>query len=257
MIRFRELRKLALLAVSIWAITPLATAETREEPARILPLKAGGRLSLENIDGDVTIEGWNRREVSIQAVKRADGDALDQIKVRVDATESRIEIETEYLESRGGFMGFQTADGSVDYTIKAPSDAILEEIELVNGDVTVRGIAGRVMLNTVNGAITAVGLADDAEIETVNGAIDASFDQLGAGQSVELTTVNGAVMIRIPPQASAAVAAETINGAISSEFDLTVEKGEWIGSSLEGRIGSGDARIELETVNGRIEIKKR
>jgi DUF4097 and DUF4098 domain-containing protein YvlB len=69
--------------------------------------------------------------------------------------------------------------------------------------------------------------------------------------------VNGAILLRIPAKANAQVDAETLNGKISSDFGLTVEKGEWIGSSMEGLVGSGGARITVETVNGNIDIKKR
>ena len=44
---------------------------------------------------------------------------------------------------------------------------------------------------------------------------------------------------------------------LTGDADLTMEKGQWVGSSMEGLLGSGGARITLETVNGNIDIKKR
>ncbi len=255
--RSLDLRTLVLVAFSALLVGTLAVAETRNEPTRTFPLKAGGRLSLENINGDVTIEGWQRDEVSVSAVKRGDGDELDQIKIVIQATADRVHIETEYRESKQGFLNFQNSSGSIDYAIKAPSGAILEDIELVNGNLTITGIAGRVTLNIVNGVITATGLAGDAEIEAVNGELDVTFEKMSGAQSVDLGSVNGSILIRIPASANADVKAETINGDISTEFGLSVEEGRWVGSSLEARIGSGGAQIELENVNGNIEIKKR
>jgi DUF4097 and DUF4098 domain-containing protein YvlB len=141
--------------------------------------------------------------------------------------------------------------------IKAPSDAILEDIELVNGNLKVTGITGYLSLGTVNGSITTAGMAGNAWIETVNGNLDLSFDKMGGGQTVDLESVNGSIVLRIPAKANAQVDAETLNGNISSEFGLTVEKGQWIGRSMEGLVGSGGARITIETVNGSIDIKKR
>jgi len=285
MIQFSELRNWTLIAFSSLLVGTLAIADSKDATPRTLPLKSNGQLSLENIAGDVTIEGWKRNEVSINAVKHGKTGSLDQIKILVEATEDRIDISTEYLEarteylqaraeqleaqgdyldSRADYMDAQadhlkslTGFGSIDYTIKVPSGASLDGIELVNGNLTVTGITGRVVLNTVNGAVIATGLANDAEIETVNGKLDVSFDKMGAGQSVDLATVNGAIVLRVPPKASAEVDAETINGDISSEFDLHVEKGQWIGSSMSGQLGSGGASIALETVNGSIDVKKR
>jgi len=170
---------------------------------------------------------------------------------------STLHIETEYVEPRGGFLSFLKSGGSIDYTIKAPSDAILEDVELVNGNLKVAGITGYLSLGTVNGSITATGMTSNAWVETVNGNIDLSFDKMSDGQSVDLGSVNGAIVLRIPAKANAQVDAETLNGNISSEFGLTVEKEQWVGRSMEGLVGSGGARITLETVNGSIDIKKR
>ncbi len=261
--RFLELRSSVLVVFSSLLIGTLAFAESKKEPAQTFPLKAGGYLSLENINGDVTIEGWKKNEVSISAVKRGKSKDLDRIKIEVDVDKYEgkdwIHIETEYLESEGGLLSFlkSTGGGIVDYTIKAPADAILEDIELVNGNLKVAGITGYLSLGTVNGSITATGMAGNAWVETVNGNLDLSFDKMGEGQSVDLDSVNGAIMLRIPAKASAHVEAETLNGNISNEFGLTVDRGEWVGRSMEGVLGSGGARITIETVNGSIDIKKR
>jgi DUF4097 and DUF4098 domain-containing protein YvlB len=211
-------------------------------------------LSLENINGNVAIEGWKKNEVSIRAVKTGKSKDLDRIKivVEVDKYEGKdwIHISTHYGV-------FSMNSGSVDYTIKAPSDAILEDIELVNGDLKITGVTGYLSLGTVNGSITASGMTGNAWVETVNGNLDLSFDKMSAGQTVDVESVNGAILLRIPAKANAQVDAETLNGNISSEFGLTVEKSQWIGRSMEGLLGSGGARITLETVNGNIEIKKR
>ena len=259
--RFLRLRSSMLVVFSSLLIGTLAFAETKEESVQTFPLQAGGYLSLENINGDVTIEGWKKNEVSINAVKRGKSKDLDRIKIVVDVDKYEgkewIHIKTEYVESRGGFLNFLKGAGSIDYTIKAPSDAILEDVELVNGNLKVAGITGYLSLGTVNGSITATGMIGNAWVETVNGNLDLSFDKMGDGQSVDLGSVNGAIVLRIPAKANAQVSAETLNGNISSEFGLTVEKEQWVGRSMEGLVGSGGARITLETVNGSIDVKKR
>ena len=252
--RFQVIRNSILVVFSSLLIGALASAETRTEPTQTFPLQTGGYLSLENVNGDVTIEGWKKKEVSISAVKKGSPKDLDrlQISIDVDKYEGKdwIHIETEYGV-------FSRNSGSVDYSIKVPSDAILEDIELVNGDLKVTGVTGYLSLGTVNGSVTASGMAGNAWVETVNGNQDLSFDKMGKGQAVDLESVNGAITLRMPAKADAQVDAETLNGKISSDFGLTVEKGEWIGSSAEGLVGSGGARITIETINGNIDIKKR
>jgi DUF4097 and DUF4098 domain-containing protein YvlB len=251
--RVLKLLCLAIVTLSMHSIIVRADTETREEPVKTYSLESGGYLSLENINGNVTVEGWKKNEVSIRAVKKGTSKNLDQIKIIVSVDEydgkEWIDIETQYPT-------FASKSGSVDYTIQAPFDAILEDIELVNGDLKISGITGYLSLGTVNGTITASGMADNAWIETVNGEIDLSFAKMGKGQAVDAESVNGGITIQLPADADAHVSAETINGEMSNDFDLAIDKGEWIGSSMEGRCGSGAARISLETVNGSIAIKK-
>ncbi len=51
------------------------------------------------------------------------------------------------------------------------------------------------------------------------------------------------------------VSADTLNGGINaSDFGLKVEKG-FVGSDLNGKIGGGSARLNIDTVNGAIKIR--
>jgi hypothetical protein len=47
-----------------------------------------------------------------------------------------------------------------------------------------------------------------------------------------------------------------VNGGFSSDFPLTVEAGSWGPKRVQGTIGSGGGRLNLETVNGGIAIRK-
>ncbi len=47
----------------------------------------GGRIGLENINGDVTIEVWDQAEVRVYAVKSASSpERLEALKIEVDAS---------------------------------------------------------------------------------------------------------------------------------------------------------------------------
>ena len=229
-------------------IPALALAESRVEAPQSFPLSAGGSFSLENINGSATIEGYDGQEVVVEATKEGrSGQDLDDLKINIEATANRVAVETEYPRRRN-------SSGSVEYRVKVPRGTRLEGVELVNGDLTISGIEGPVECATVNGSIKVSDGTSDATIETVNGSIEASFHRLDANQRLQIESVNGKIDVRIPSGASADVSAETVNGRISNDFGVAVEKGEFIGSSMEGRIGSGGTRIQLETVNGRIHL---
>ena len=99
-------------------------------------------------------------------------------------------------------------------------------------------------------------LTGDADLSTVNGAIEATFASLGGDQSVKAETVNGRVTINLPENADVKISADTLNGGINGrDFDLEADKG-FVGSDLNASIGNGSARLNIDTVNGSIKIRK-
>lgn len=248
----------ALFALGLCSV---AVADVTEELTWDLALNAGGRISLENLNGDIEISGGAGDTVRILAVKTAPTEReLEAMRVVVNHDASHIRIETErpqgVLNRWFGWGGGET-NGSVRFTLEVPADVNLDEVESVNGSVTIAGVAGAVRVGTVNGSIRAANLASDATIETVNGAVDVSFDRLGGRQSAHCESVNGRVTVRLPADVDVSVSAETINGEIDGgDFGLAANKG-FIGRDLQGRIGKGSANLSLGTVNGSIRIRKR
>jgi DUF4097 and DUF4098 domain-containing protein YvlB len=234
-----------LLAAPAWAET--------ERIEKTFPLKSGGTVSVDNVNGDVEIEAWDRDEVQVVATKRGSSrEALERVEVRMDARDNAVRISTHYNEQRG--WSWRKETGDVDYVIQVPRHAELRDVELVNGALRIQGVKGQVNASTVNGRIEALDLGGDAAIETVNGSIDATFDQVGGKQRIDIESVNGRIELRLPKSADASVDASTVHGRISNDFGIEVDKGEYVGSDMRGKIGSGSARISLETVNGSISV---
>ncbi len=233
-------------------------ADVTETKEYNFKLQAGGRISLENTNGDVRIEGVSGNQVHIVATKKAGTqEYLDGLEIEVSATDELIRIETRYPKSRSGWFGRgDNESGSVSYELKVPDSARLDTIETVNGDIGVIGVKGAVSIETVNGKMSLQGLESDAKLDTVNGMIEAQFDVLAGAQRVKADAVNGRINLRIPENASAQVHAETLNGSIDADdFGLQPEKG-FVGRDLDGTIGAGEANIHVDTVNGSVTIKR-
>lgn len=70
-----------------------------EEFHKTVQLNATGRVSLENINGNVEIIGWDKSEVQIDAVKSArDQQQLDEAKIEVEGSGDSVQIRTRYPE---------------------------------------------------------------------------------------------------------------------------------------------------------------
>ncbi len=142
----------------------------------------------------------------------------------------------------------------IDFAISVPSGVAFDG-STVNGGIEVSGLSSDVEVSTVNGSIE-VASAGTVEARTVNGSITASTGAASWSGTLDFQTVNGSIRLTLPASAAAAVSAKTLNGDFSSDFPLTVEAGEWGPKQVSGSIGSGGGRLNLETVNGEIEIRK-
>jgi putative adhesin len=225
-----------------------------EKLSDTFPLKSEGRLSLENINGDVRISTWERNEVSVEATKRATSQArLDDLEVHMEAEGDHVRIRAEFTRETKWDHGHGGA--TVDFEIKVPRTIRIDEVSLVNGDLDVDGLTGQVQASCVNGALTASELSGDVNLSTVNGTLEVTFEQLDASASIRLQTVNGTVDVTLPKKAGARVRASTVNGAIVNDLGLTVSKHDVVGASLRGTIGDGGASINVDAVNGTIRIR--
>lgn len=234
-------------------------ADVTDEQTFSYKLSEGGRFSLENINGDVTVIGTAGNQVEIVAHKKAGSqDYLDGIQINIDHSADVIRVETEHPDKGiKGMFNWGDSSGSVTYTVHLPASANLETIESVNGAIDISGVSGVVSASTVNGSIKATDLVSDGLFDTVNGAVTAEFMEFSGMQKATLETVNGRLTVVLPSHASASVNAETINGGIdAADFGLKADKG-FIGRDLNGSIGNGSARLTLDTVNGSIKIRSR
>lgn len=239
---------LALLALSL----TLTTAAEEIDFVETFSLSATGRVSLDNINGDVTIEAWDSSEVKVQYTKRARSQAgLDRMTVEFDAQSDRLEIETEYSKQK---RGWNNDGGEVDFHLWVPRGARLDEIDLVNGNLKITGVEGDLRADLVNGTVRASGLRGDVEIDTVNGDVEITMTDLAANRSVVIDSVNGSIEVAIPDGIGADIEASTVHGKISNDFGLKVKKGRYVGRSLNASMGGGGAQIELDNVNGAIRI---
>jgi DUF4097 and DUF4098 domain-containing protein YvlB len=223
-------------------------------------LSATGRVSIENINGGVRISVWDQNEVKVDAVKRAyTKERLDEARIDVNATADGVRIRTEYPDRNQSFSDGEQRrhnPASVEYTLTIPRKARIDSADLVNGSLDIEGVEGDVKAACVNGHVKARGLTGDVKLSTVNGGVEATITRLDESKSTSLNSVNGSIVLTIPSDSNAQVKANTIHGAITNDFGLQVNDGEYVGHELSGQIGNGGPHIRLNNVNGSIAIKR-
>ena len=213
-------------------------------------ISANGRVSLDNINGNVRIMAWDRPEVRVDALKSASTpDRLEHAKIVVQAGPDAVSIKTRYDDAPR-----ESNPASVEYTIMVPRQARLDAITLVNGELEINGVTGDVKASSVNGTVRGQKLGGEARLSTVNGSLEATFVRLDPSKPVALKSVNGNIVLSIPFDAHAELQASNVTGGISNDFGLPVDRGRFVGNRLCGAIKGGGTRIQLDNVNGSISI---
>ena len=212
----------------------------------------GARVGLENINGDVTIEVWDRAEVRVHATKSASSlERLHALEIEVQSSSRGVYVETHYPNTRDLSWSDRHGSSQVEYTLTVPRTALLDDVDLVNGNLLIDGVEGGIDADTVNGTIVVRGSMGEIDLETVNGRIELELGSM-VSDDISLSSVNGG--IEVVTTGAAEIRAETVNGRISNDFGIEVKKGKYVGASMNGTVRGGGPVIEMETVNGAIHI---
>ena len=215
------------------------------------------RLSLSNLNGTVTVTGWDKNEFEVTVTKRAGSrEQLDDANVQVDFNDDYLHIEVDYdFDNDGEEDETVTFDGDdlvdVDFEIRAPRHAEIRRIELVNGGLEISDLTGDVNAASVNGNVSGENLSGESHLSTVNGNV--KLTGVTKHDEIELSSVNGSVTLYLPKNVNAKLTASTVHGDIRGDLGHGVTHA---GNSMDAVLGTGGPRIELGTVNGNIRIRR-
>ncbi len=248
----------------LWSLLGLLGAGTacaheypfREPFTRSADFDPEGDLTIENVNGEVTIVGWNKNEIRIEGEKNArTEEELKRIGLTIDVSRDHAAIKGHLPKRSDSWLHGDTIRAAVRLEVHLPATATLRQIQCVNSTITITDLRGAATATSVNGRILARGLAGDAHFSTVNGPIEAEFGRLAAGQALVFKTVNGSVTVHLPKDAGARFSGASVNGSIDCDLPLTLAARRYWGHKLSGTIGDGRASLEAETVNGGIRVK--
>ena len=235
------------------------TDDETERFEKTYPFNANGRVQVSNVNGSITVESWDRNEIKFEYTKVASTkERLTEMEVRISARQDVFTVETKYDRvKRNKNNRWKNNKLYANFKLTVPHGARLDEIETVNGSVTVSNMTNYSAISAVNGSVKASNIRGTAKLQTVNGTVYADFDRLKDNSIISLGTVNGSVKLLIPSDSNATVKADTMNGRISNEFRLPVRKGKYVGRDMYGKIGNGNAKIKLSSVNGGLSVSRK
>ena len=242
---FRSLGLFLLILAPAWTVPCFAISK---EFNQTYPLQPGGSFELQNVNGAVEVQGWDRDSVEIRAVKsakRKESD-LERVSIEVDAKPDAISVATHYPQDEG-------VEVAVEYTVHVPHGARVERIGTVNGTLRISGVEAVEDLHTVNGNIEVYEGGGSVHAHTTNGNVHLELAHVPDKNGATAETINGSVILAVPGDIQADLETLCLNGNFLSELPVTME-GSLRPREMHGRFGNGGALIRLHTVNGGIRV---
>ena len=259
----------------------------------IVELRRGDRVVVDNLSGDISVQGWDRDVMEVRGEDRA-----VTLAVRRSGNEVRI-VRGDVRGRRRSVDAIIRVPSWVDLRIAGPSldlsvrgvDGTVEignvsgDIRIVDtdGPVDVRSIDGEIIVEDARAGVRASAQSDDVTLRRVRGVVDVHS---GSGdillrdiesESVRAETQDGDIefsgdildggtygfyvhdgdaVIAVPSSMSARVSVSTFDGEFESEFPVRVERFT-SGREFEFVLGDGSARLQIDVFDGEIRLVRR
>lgn len=242
------MKKLVMCALVISAMAVSAAEVTVKNDAAFSP---GGYVNIKNINGKVTVRGWDKNEIKLVAVKKGSDDQLGDWKILfdVDGDQANIEVQRPAKRKKGWFGGYKN-NVSIKMELWVPREVALVA-RTTNGGLNVEGIQGRLDAQTTNGKVSISGISGSIDARTTNGSVVAELVEHN-GDDMNFRTTNGSIKLKAPASLAADFSAKTTNGSIKSGLPMDVS--DKSRKRLEGSLNGGGAQVTMKTTNGSISI---
>jgi DUF4097 and DUF4098 domain-containing protein YvlB len=229
--------------------------------SRTFSVSGAPRITLSTFDGQVTIRGWDKPEVTYNATKgAADEETLKEISIQSQQQGDAITINTINTEDHSGRVNFDlyvprqstlhisSGDGALNL------DGVTGQITLRSGDgpIEVANGGGQLQVNTGDGVIRVIKFEGQVDARTGDGAIalDGNFNAVSA------RTGDGTISLSVPAGSSFTIETNSMEDLGNEGFvvneDITPSP-----RVKRWRIGNGGKVFILRTGDGKILLRPR
>ena len=133
----------ALAAHTLCASVPVTPADTFRH---LYALERHGRVTVQNLYGNVTISAWDRNAVLVGAIQHYAGSSrTGDARVVVEPSADSLAVRTAYAGSD------VDRPASVELRLTVPRGIHLENVLLTNGQLSLTGLTGPIKASAING----------------------------------------------------------------------------------------------------------
>lgn len=237
------------------------TEKVTAKETRTFSVGNAPRITLSTFDGQVTVRGWDKNEVTYNATKgAADEEALKQISIQAQQQGDAISITTINPDEVNGRVNFDvyvprqatlhvsSGDGALNL------DGVTGQITLRSGDgpIDVANGGGQLQVNTGDGVIRVIKFEGQVDARTGDGAIalDGNFNAVSA------RTGDGEISLTVPAGSSFTIETNSMEDlgnegfVINEDITPSPRVKRW-------KIGNGGKVFVLRTGDGKILLRPR
>lgn len=210
------------------------------------PIAIDGRQN-----GGISVKGWDQNQVLVRA--RVQTGAPTAAEAADLARQIRIETTGAKIFASGP-DNRKNYHWDVSYEVFVPRRADLS-LETHNGGISISEVNGKIDFTALNGGVVLRKVGGAVRGSTTNGGlvVELSGDRWD-GETLDVRTTNGGIIMSIPENYSAKLETGTVNGGINVDFPVTVQ-GK-INKQIAVDLGSGGATVKAMTTNGGVRVKR-
>lgn len=234
-----------------------------------------GKLEVGLINGGITVEGYNGKEVIIESRVRSEkmkplkAEKLKGLK-RIPVTGTGLSVEEQNNEME---ISIDSHRKTVDLSIKVPFKTSLE-LSCVNaGDILVKNVSGEMDINNINGGVKLENISGAVVAHALNQDLIVTFKKITPKKEMSFSSLNGNIDVTFPAKIKARLKMKSDNGEIYTDFDMKIEETNQkivegnkrskarkyqvkIDNYVIGKINGGGAEFQFTSFNGDIFIRK-
>jgi hypothetical protein len=219
------------MLVLVWTLLA-ATPQTWNFDLGPAPL-----VHVENIAGEIRIEGAPGRAASVEAV-RTGGTEQDRARwnVEVDGEGGNLSVRA-CCGTCGSRHQNCHGDVEVKLTLRVPEDSRIE-VSSVAAPVHVTNARGEQRIETVSGDLRVEGSAGALRVGTVSGQVVLAPKEM---KPMRIHTISGDVELNLPRGGGARVSLQSLSGLVN-------------GARGSRDFGGGGPEVRVETVSGDVQV---
>lgn len=254
-----------LFIVTLFSVCMSASATAQQAVDETLAVSAGGRVSVDNMRGTLTLTATDNNEIRVVGTLDEKAESLT-----FEQRGNGVYIKVNTPKENGFRLASDETLGS-DLRIHMPASMIVTvkgvsmdvsaddftgglEVRLVSGNVSVTNMKNKLLLKTVSGDISANNTKGNVHFETVSGDIT---DKVNEGSSATYQSVSGRVI------SHSETLRELVAQSVSGDMTLTVgslEKAKLTTVSGDVTLNAGlnkNATVKADVVSGELALNWR